>query len=72
LLIVEESQILLVASKEFTPIFFQRKLVGGLGFEPRFAASKADVLPLDDPPIINNAVEAQELYHLNSQGKIVY
>lgn len=25
-------------------------LAGGQGFGPRFAASKADVLPLDDPP----------------------
>ena len=26
-------------------------IAGGLGFEPRFTASKAAVLPLDDPPI---------------------
>ena len=26
-------------------------LAGGLGIEPRYAASKAAVLPLDDPPI---------------------
>ncbi len=25
-------------------------LAGGLGIEPRYAASKAAVLPLDDPP----------------------
>lgn len=26
-----------------------KDLVAGLGFEPRYSASKADVLPLDDP-----------------------
>lgn len=27
------------------------ELVGGLGIEPRFADSKAAVLPLDEPPV---------------------
>lgn len=27
------------------------RLAGGLGFEPRLRASKAPVLPLDDPPM---------------------
>ena len=26
-------------------------MVPGLGFEPRYSASKADVLPLDDPGV---------------------
>ncbi len=29
------------------------KLAAGLGIEPRFTASKAAVLPLDDPAICN-------------------
>ena len=31
--------------------FFPHK-AGGLGIEPKFSASKADVLPLDDPPAL--------------------
>ena len=27
-------------------------VAGGLGFEPKLKASKASVLPLDDPPMI--------------------
>ena len=28
------------------------RTTGGLGIGPKFSASKADVLPLDDPPIL--------------------
>ena len=28
----------------------ERRLAGGLGFEPRLAESESAVLPLDDPP----------------------
>ncbi len=35
-----------------------KKFVPGLGFEPRYSASKADVLPLDDPGVIPLAVVA--------------
>ena len=30
-------------------VFFVLQKAAGLGFEPRYSASKADVLPLDDP-----------------------
>ena len=34
----------------FMALFFHR--AGGLGFEPKLEASKAPVLPLDDPPAL--------------------
>lgn len=35
-------------------------LVPGRGFEPRFTASKAAVLPLDDPGRVNDAEKCSE------------
>src|SRR3569832_2705930 len=35
-----------------------KKMAGGLGFEPRLAASDPAVLPLDDPPIPGCKVQA--------------
>ena len=35
------------------------ELAGGLGIEPKLIASKATVLPLDDPPIYQAVARAQ-------------
>ena len=36
-------------------------LAAGLGFEPRYLASKANVLPLDDPGILNKLTAGKRL-----------
>ena len=41
--------------------------IAGLGFEPRYSAPKANVLPLDDPAIIYNA---RELYNIGEYLRI--
>ncbi len=35
----------------FSSSIFLLYLAGSLGFEPRYSAPKADVLPLDDKPV---------------------
>lgn len=43
------------------------ELVAGLGFEPRYTASKAVVLPLDDPAA-ELILATTELYHFFTPG----
>lgn len=42
----------------------RRRSAGGLGIGPRLEASKAPVLPLDDPPIDNNLTKNPPLRHI--------
>ena len=42
----------LLRDSTFVRNFSVKKLVGGLGFEPRLAESESAVLPLDDPPAV--------------------
>lgn len=43
-------------------------LAGGQGLEPRLPHSECDVLPLDDPPKINNMnLDSPTYYHTNEE-----